>query len=351
MPVNESLRWLTLNDPHLRPHGLWWFDEHDGALFRYPRRFERNFEPVDSWRWRLTTHPSGARLRFRSDTERLVLRVESWHDQLPPSGMSELSRRGVELTINGKFYVIAISEQLGLEDIELYRDPGAIGNEFTIWLPTYNPIRIHGIGVSPGARVEAPTPYRLRRPLVALGSSITQGANASRPSLTWPARVARKLNLDFVNLGATGSTDLSDTIADVVAEVDASVYLLKIGITHVFAVSDFPGRLNRFADRLRSRRPQTPLLFIGPLAGTRHWDAARRNFCDNAGKLNSVLLEQVSKRRLAGDAAIHGVNGFDLLGVGELDGLADAVHPNDAGHERLAERLTPRVEAALGALP
>ncbi|MBI2441840.1 MAG: hypothetical protein HYV35_10775, partial [Lentisphaerae bacterium] len=88
--------------------------------------------------------------------------------------------------------------------------------------------------------------------------------------------------------------------------------------------------------------------FIGPLAGTRHWDAERRNFRDHAGKLNEVLLEQVSRRRSAGDAAIHGVHGFDLLGPDELDGLADAVHPNDVGFARLAERLTPRVEAALG---
>ncbi|MBI2440197.1 MAG: hypothetical protein HYV35_02380 [Lentisphaerae bacterium] len=302
MPDNESLRWLTLNDPHLRPHGLWWFDEHGGELFRYPRHFERNFEPVDSWRWRLTTHPSGARLRFRSDTGRLVLRLETWHDQIPPGGMSELSRRGVECTLNGEFQVIALSEQLGLADLELYRDPGIGGNEFTLWLPTYNPIRVHGIGVALGARVEAPAPYRLPRPLLALGSSITQGANASRPSLTWPARVARRLNLDFVNLGATGATDLSDTMAEVVAEVDASGYLLKIGITHVFDLPNFPDRLNRFADRLRERRPKTPLLFIGPLAGTRHWDAERRNFRDHAGKLNEVLLEQVSRRRSAGDS-------------------------------------------------
>ena len=47
--------------------------------------------------------------------------------------------------------------------------------------------------------------YRDIPPVVYYGSSITQGACASRPGNAYQNVIARRMNLDFINLGFSGN--------------------------------------------------------------------------------------------------------------------------------------------------
>ena len=61
-----------------------------------------------------------------------------------------------------------------------------------LYLPTYNRLIMLEIGVDENACVEAPRPYAIEKPVVFYGSSITQGASASRPGLImWRGRPGR----------------------------------------------------------------------------------------------------------------------------------------------------------------
>ena len=347
---SDTLRWLTLDDPHMRPEGLWWFDEYGGELFRYPLRAKQIFSGESWWVWRLTTHPSGARIRFRSDTTRLIVRIETWHDADPGQNMHELFRRGMELRVNDVFSGRGMSQRLGTENVELYDDAGDISNEFDIWLPNWNPARIHGIAVDENAQIEAPAPHRLDKPIVTIGTSITHGACASRPSMIWPGQVARRLNVGLVNLGATGATGLNEDIADIICEVDASAYLLKPALTWIHELDAYRRELPKYLDRIRRRRPDVPIFILGAIAMARQKIRPGQTIkCqDGCRQQNEVMLEAIEKYRAdRGDANTYGVDGFELLGVDDLDGLTDAVHPNDVGFTRMADRLTPRVAEVL----
>mgnify|MGYP001518309414 CR=1 FL=1 len=80
------------------------------------------------------------------------------------------------------------------------------------------------LGVDGDSRIEAvPNPFRHR--IVVLGSSITHGASAGRPGMTWTARLAREMGLDFLNLGYSGQCKLQPEFARMLAEMEADAFV------------------------------------------------------------------------------------------------------------------------------
>jgi hypothetical protein len=66
--------------------------------------------------------------------------------------------------------------------------------EYTINFPTYSSVSSLHIGLDENATVEAPTPYKITKPVVFYGSSITQGACASRPGTAYESIVSRRFD-------------------------------------------------------------------------------------------------------------------------------------------------------------
>ena len=72
--------------------------------------------------------------------------------------------------------------------------------EFLLYLPLYNGVASARIGVAPGATLAA-TPAAADKPVVVYGTSIVQGAVASRAGLAYPAQLGRRLARPVLNLG------------------------------------------------------------------------------------------------------------------------------------------------------
>ena len=73
--------------------------------------------------------------------------------------------------------------------------------EFVINFPLYSEVKALYIGLKDSATVSAPTPYKYGKPIVYYGSSITQGACASRAGTSYQGFISRRLDADFINLG------------------------------------------------------------------------------------------------------------------------------------------------------
>src|SRR5439155_25743441 len=69
----DGLRWLSLTNGTFEINGLPWFKENDGELSRLPLRSKSLFRKEV---WSLAQCPSGARIRFRTDSTRLAIRLE-----------------------------------------------------------------------------------------------------------------------------------------------------------------------------------------------------------------------------------------------------------------------------------
>src|SRR5689334_45759 len=68
-----ALRWIQLSNQQLEVNGLPWYRENGGELFRLPARLKDTFrKPV----WDLAQSPSGGRIRFRTNSSVLAIRLE-----------------------------------------------------------------------------------------------------------------------------------------------------------------------------------------------------------------------------------------------------------------------------------
>src|SRR6266567_5120503 len=65
-------RWLPVPSPELEIDGLPWFGQNGGEFFRLPAASQEKFPPAV---WNLAKSPSGARIRFRTDTTTLAIRL------------------------------------------------------------------------------------------------------------------------------------------------------------------------------------------------------------------------------------------------------------------------------------
>ncbi len=64
--------------------------------------------------------------------------------------------------------------------------------------------------------------------------------------------------------------------------------------------------------------------------------------------MRQVIRDVVAERIAAGDDNIRVVEGYDMLGPDDREGLVDMTHPNDVGFVSMARGLQPHLGAVLG---
>ncbi len=129
-----------------------------------------------------------------------------------------------------------------------------------VYLPTYNGISEFTLGLPEGKTVK-PAPVRASgvvKPVVFYGTSTTQGGCTSRPSTAWPSIVGQEADVPIVNLGFSGSGCMEPIMVDVLARIDASLYVLDtIGNVNVTLITN---RYEKFVRDLRAKKPGVPIV-------------------------------------------------------------------------------------------
>jgi lysophospholipase L1-like esterase len=346
-PDASPLQWIAATDPRLEVDGLYWFKENGGELIRFPLRAKDKVAPPV---WELASCPSGGRIRFRTDTKVLAIRLEY---PSPPDmlNLHSLGQTGVDLYVDGIYRATAFADKSAAPGhvyertyFRFEKEPRR-EREIILYLPLYKPVKVLGIGIDPEARVLPAHPFSTRKPIVFYGTSITQGGCASRPGLSYPALLGRMLDSDFVNLGFSGKGLGPPEEARLVSKIDASCFVLDYGINNG-SVESLQKVYLPFLQTLRSQHPDTPILAVTLIYESREfwpggepppWPAMRE-----------YIRSVVNQLREAGDQHLEVIDGTDLLGPSDGDGLADGTHPNDYGFRLMAERLAPHLRRLLG---
>jgi lysophospholipase L1-like esterase len=168
--------------------------------------------------------------------------------------------------------------------------------------------------------------------VVAFGDSITAGFGASDNN-DYVARLASRTGNSIINAGRIG-----DTTGDALGRLDGAVLSRNPDIVIVFLGGN---------DVLQSIPLQTRITNITTIVQRIRQDGAAVILIDmGTGVLDAfggalpALASQTSSTLVAGVLeGIFGIPGF----------MADAVHPNDAGHAIIADRLEPALRTALSA--
>jgi hypothetical protein len=104
---DATLHWMPVISPKIDVAGLPWFQENHGEFWRLPAR-SRDAFPVEVWN--LALDPTGGRIRFRTDSSTVALRLEWPH---PPNmrNMHSFGQSGVDLYVRNTYWGTAVPDK------------------------------------------------------------------------------------------------------------------------------------------------------------------------------------------------------------------------------------------------
>lgn len=319
-------------------------DETETLYERLPLRLkEISREPV----WNLGKNTAGLAVRFLTDAQTIGVRWTLLHGNVM-NHMAATGSNGLDLYCfeNGQWtFVNSARPRIGEKENETVIVNHMIGNkrEYMLFLPLYDGVTSLEIGVNAEAKIEPPLldlPSS-RKPIVAYGTSILQGGCASRAGMAHTNILTRWLNREVINLGFSGNGKLDLEIAELIAEVDASVFILDfVPNASVELIQD---RLERFYSIIRKKHPQTPILFVeGPIYPHSRFDLK----VSEEIALKNRALQEVFSRIASVDKQVQLISSVPMIGE-DGEATVDGVHFTDLGFLRYAEYLYPMLKELL----
>lgn len=302
---------------------------HDGTCYR--RLPEQVAKTVSDRVHTLSSHTAGGRVRFCTDSSYVAIRAK-----MPIIGkmghFAFSGSAGFDLYADGVFvksFVPKVKITEGYESV-IELGEGKM-RQITIHFPLYSAVSSLEIGLQKTAAVEAPKPYRVEKPVVFYGSSITQGGCASRPGNCYTAILSRKLDFDHVNLGFSGSGRAEQEIADYIAELPMSVFVYDYDhnapdLAHLEATHE------KMFRTVRQKNPDLPIVMLG---------RPKYRLTEAEQQRLSVIRRTYENAVAAGDGHVYFMNGPDLMAIAENEGTVDGTHPNDLGFYSMAKALEP----------
>lgn len=289
------------------------------------------------------TNPAGLALSFTTNSPMIAAR---WctADAKQNANMAPVAQRGLDLYIRrGATWLWAgvarPGDGMACNEENLVLNMDESEKECLLYLPLYKELKSIEIGVAPGSSLKgAANPFRKRVALY--GSSIVQGAAASRPGMAYPARLSRHLGVDVINLGVSGVARMEPAAARLVADVDADAYMLDcVPNTSPELITQRAGNLIR---TVRSKRPHAPIIIV--MSIIRDLGHFNRVWAENVVRQNATMLAEVNK--LTDMEGLTVIPGDELLGH-DGEASVDGTHPSDLGFDRMLRVIVPTVANVL----
>lgn len=291
--------------------------------------------------YELGQHSTGLTVRFRSNSPDIILR---WNTVFNThmTHMSDLASRGLDLyvlTDDGRWRFIGPGRPMGNPTVWTgSADMEPKMREYMIHLSLYDQVDKLEIGIDEGYLIEKPQVDSPRRgkPVVIYGTSIAHGATASRPGMAASNILQRELDREFINLGFSANGHLDYEIAEMMADVDASVYIMD-NIPNS-TVSEIYEKTVPFVKILRDRRPDVPIIFIEDpqFSGIPY----NKTLTETVANKNKALREVYERMTADGLDNTFYVKQADLLPENG-DAISDEYHFTDIGFRKYCDTLLP----------
>ncbi len=319
----NDIRFHTVDDGPFKIYGVF---KENGKYRRVPENIAKN---VSEEVYCLHTHTSGGRVRFLTDSPYIA--INALMDNLMKMSHFALAGSiGFDLYADNQ-YIKTFVPPFNIEDkyeglIELGE---ALPRQITINFPLYSGIKKLYIGVKDGCLLEEPKPYKIEKPVVYYGSSITQGGCASRPGMSYQAIVSRNFNCDYINLGFSGSALAEDAIAEYIKNQDMSVFVYDYDYNAT--VEHLEKTHEKMFKTIREQHPSIPVIMMSrPKHFLTQEEEIRRNI------IQTTYNNAVS----AGDENVYFLDGKALTELCKDSGTVDNVHPTDFGFASMAKALS-----------
>ena len=216
-------------------------------------------------------------------------------------------------------------------------------HRYTLFLPLYNEVEWMEIGVDKDAEFAFEKVSSLK-PIVAYGTSICQGACASRPAMAWTNILQRRLDYPIVNLGFSGSAKFENSVIEALTEIDAAVYVID-GMPNAYAIPSpaLQDTLSKAIRQIRAIRPDTPIVLVDH-CGYPH-GAVYKKYRDAQEHALSALEEVYQQLRKEGVKGLCRLRHQDIGLLGEM--TVEAIHMSDYGMTNYADAYEPLLKKIL----
>ena len=318
-------------------YGLYKAKTEDGFK-RLPDELAKN---VNNGVANLYLNTAGGRVRFSTDSDCIVLRV-TFSNLTRFSHMTRLGIAGFDLYLDdadtGKssYYASFVPPTGPLDSYErVVNFPDRKMRYFTLNMPLYNGVDELYLGFCEDAAIGAGLTYRNELPVVFYGSSITQGGCASRPGNCYEAIISRRFDLDYLNLGFSGSGKAEDNIVEYMSKLPMSVFVSDYD--HNAPDVEYLGNTHyKMYEKIRKANPTLPYVMISRPDFLKSKESGLKDSHDR----RAVIMESYDRARAAGDENVYFIDGesFFLLAGDLRDGCTvDGCHPNDLGMACMAQ--------------
>lgn len=291
----------------------------------------------------LSHNTSGVQISFKTTSEKLGVRVTGvfYHRGMPH--MTANANMGVDVYIgegrNRKFLSVIHAEPN--ENDRYGREiplSGKEEKEITLYLPLYSGIKSFEIGLDRDSLIGDPSPYDFEKPVLFYGSSITQGACASRPGLSYCNILSRKFNFEEIDLGFSGCARGETVIAELIASLDLAAFVYDYD--HNAESAEYLEKTHApFFEIIRNAHPELPVIMVSK---------ADLLYGAEETRLRRDVIEKTYKDAVAcGDKKVWFVDGTKIYGDDADNCTVDGVHPNDLGFRHMVESIYPALAEAL----
>ncbi len=318
------------NAADLTVEGRGWIDP-AAPFVRLPERVRAQ---VRSELWDFSRHSSGIAVCFTTSSNELTVR---WKLTLPKLEMAHTPATavsGLDLYVRDQAgawrYVhnFRPEAQENTGGTTLY-NPKSEEREYRLYLPLYNGVESLQLAapqeIKPSKRVSQ------HKPIVVYGTSISQGACASRPGMAWPSIVGRQLDRELINMSFAGNGRLDLEVAKLMGELDASAFVLDpLWNVNYETPETIVERSLAFIGAIRAARPDTPIVMVGE---------ARFRPEEHPTPASQAFRKVFDQLTAAGDRNLCWIDGKRLLGD-DGEATVDGIHSSDLGMLRQANVIS-----------
>ena len=331
----SGMSFYSIDDEPFRIYGVF---KENGCYRRMP---ESTARLVSDGVYSLSANAAGGRVRFKTDSEHISVIVKmnsiGKMPHFPLTGSAGLDfyvNCGGEERYAGTF-VPPFDITDGFEATAVLS--GGQMREITIFLPTYSTLSQLLIGIDSGCCLEKADGYRIPKPVVYYGSSITQGGCSSRPGNAYQSIISRRLSCDFINLGFSGNAKGEQVMADYIAGLDMSAFVYDYD--HNAPTAEHLQKTHeQMFKTVRHAHPETPVILL-PRPKYYLTDDEKRRF--------EIVKATYDNAVATGDANVYLIDGKTLMADAIDNGTVDNCHPNDWGFACMAKAVGDVLEKVL----
>lgn len=292
--------------------------------------------------WNLSQNSSGVQIHFETNSSKIAVKFQL--SEFSNGGnINNIAKNGVDLYVNNNYHWQFVNSGIPLGKINqvmLIKNMVNSDKKFILNLPLYNSIEKIEIGIEKNSKINFYNHFKGK--MVVYGTSITQGASASRPGLAYTNIISRKLNKEVVNLGFSGNAFFEKKLALILCKNNPDFFI--IDATPNSSPLIIKNNTKAFLQTIISCKPKTPIIVLESII--------RENSKLNFGNENTFgSLKYIKKQNIELEKIVNSLKANNLYYIkadsligNDTEATVDGTHLNDLGMVRISKQIINKIK-------